>query len=280
MFFQDKNVKLLLFVTSITWSLSAVCSLVYSFQFTIDQSVGPSREELSIIIHWILLWITSGEWFVDFSILLYVQSWPDLLYMWLLLTLVIAWWDSMPIFWNKTTDLKFSKSNVEVLSYARKHAFLEQCSALTYWDDDYSSRIDLGRDKYGEPFLEEEEVKMCRPSWKCYQLPFAQCHLEGECGKVHSFIDLIPWFFDSFIDLILWFIALATMPAKLMSSSHIFISTLSKELKCKFVLIHKWTFIVWCPATLFVPIYHFLIYPILYNHVPSMLRRIRMFFFW
>ena len=57
---------------------------------------------------------------------------------------------------SKTIALKPSKSNPEVLNYATKHAFLEQHSALTYWDDDYPSRIDLGKDKYGGPFSFEE----------------------------------------------------------------------------------------------------------------------------
>uniref|UniRef100_A0A1X7U0R5 Uncharacterized protein n=1 Tax=Amphimedon queenslandica TaxID=400682 RepID=A0A1X7U0R5_AMPQE len=45
---------------------------------------------------------------------------------------------------------------VRVFCYARKHKYLENCSALTYWEEEAPSRLDLGKDKYGEPFTEEE----------------------------------------------------------------------------------------------------------------------------
>ena len=34
----------------------------------------------------------------------------------------------------------------KVLNYARKHKYPEQRSALTYWEEDYPLRIDLGKD--------------------------------------------------------------------------------------------------------------------------------------
>ena len=45
---------------------------------------------------------------------------------------------------------------VRVLCYARKHKYPENHSALTYWEEEAPSRIDLGKDKYGGPFTEEE----------------------------------------------------------------------------------------------------------------------------
>ena len=48
------------------------------------------------------------------------------------------------------------KHIAKVLNYARKHKYPERRSALTYWEDDYPSRIDLGKDKYGGPFTIEE----------------------------------------------------------------------------------------------------------------------------
>ena len=44
----------------------------------------------------------------------------------------------------------------EVLKYSWKHKIPEQRSALTYWENDMPSRIDLGKDKYGGPFTYEE----------------------------------------------------------------------------------------------------------------------------
>uniref|UniRef100_A0A1X7SEF2 Uncharacterized protein n=1 Tax=Amphimedon queenslandica TaxID=400682 RepID=A0A1X7SEF2_AMPQE len=45
---------------------------------------------------------------------------------------------------------------VRVLCYARKHKYPENRSALTYWEEKAPSRLDLGKDKYGGPFTEEE----------------------------------------------------------------------------------------------------------------------------
>ena len=33
---------------------------------------------------------------------------------------------------------------------------LSNRSALTYWKEDYPSRLDLGKEKYGAPFSEEQ----------------------------------------------------------------------------------------------------------------------------
>ena len=64
-FILMEEAKEVLFFASGTWSVSVVCYLACIFQFTIDQSVGASGEELSFIIHWILWGITSGEEFTD-----------------------------------------------------------------------------------------------------------------------------------------------------------------------------------------------------------------------
>ena len=45
---------------------------------------------------------------------------------------------------------------VRVLCYARKHKYPENRSALTYWEEEAPSRLDLGKEKYGGPFTEEE----------------------------------------------------------------------------------------------------------------------------
>ena len=48
-----------------------------------------------------------------------------------------------------------------VLCFAKKNKYPVQRSALTYWEEKHPSRIDLGKDKYGGPFSEEdvEDVK-------------------------------------------------------------------------------------------------------------------------
>ena len=43
-----------------------------------------------------------------------------------------------------------------MLNYARKNKYPRLRSALTYWEESAPSRLDLGKDKYGGPFTEEE----------------------------------------------------------------------------------------------------------------------------
>ena len=48
---------------------------------------------------------------------------------------------------------------MQVLKYARKkqtNKYPRNRSALTYCEEDYPSRLDLGKDKYGGPFSEEQ----------------------------------------------------------------------------------------------------------------------------
>ena len=44
----------------------------------------------------------------------------------------------------------------QVLNYARKYKYPERRSALTYWEEEYPSRLDLGKEKYVGPFTFEE----------------------------------------------------------------------------------------------------------------------------
>ena len=61
------------------------------------------------------------------------------------------WLDTTP----QTTTNPF-KLIARVLHYARKHKYPENRSALTYWEEEAPSRLDLGKEKYGGPFTEEE----------------------------------------------------------------------------------------------------------------------------
>ena len=43
-----------------------------------------------------------------------------------------------------------------VMKYSWKHKCPERRSAFTYWEEDIPRRIDLGKNKYGGPFTNEE----------------------------------------------------------------------------------------------------------------------------
>ena len=54
----------------------------------------------------------------------------------------------------------------EVLKYSWKHKIPELRSALTYWENDIPSRIDLGKDKYGGPFTYEDEIHVLKEHYQ------------------------------------------------------------------------------------------------------------------
>ncbi len=53
------------------------------------------------------------------------------------------------------------KTIYQVLKFAAKHKAPLNRSALTYWEEDIPSRMDLGKSRYGGPFTTEqvEDVK-------------------------------------------------------------------------------------------------------------------------
>ena len=128
--------------------------------FNIDQLMGSSSEELSAIIYWHLFGKFSGDLFTvlwDCSISPVVTVTTHLIVAGFAITAILVssyffvhWLDTTP---QITNPLKLI---FRVLNYARKNKYPRNHSALTYWEDDYPSRLDLGKGKYGGPFREDE----------------------------------------------------------------------------------------------------------------------------
>ena len=59
-------------------------------------------------------------------------------------------------FYIQKTDLNPFNNIYKVLKYSWKHKVPEHRSAFTYWEEDIPRRIDLGKNKYGGPFTNEE----------------------------------------------------------------------------------------------------------------------------
>ena len=131
--------------------------------FITDQMIGASGDELSAAVHW---WF----WSLQFPFILLIYSacelkntFPVILLLILIfvsfsgLTIALSslflcqhWLDKTPQITNPIKHI------AKVLNYARKNKYPKNRSALTYWEQDIPSRLDLGKDKYGGPFSEEE----------------------------------------------------------------------------------------------------------------------------
>ena len=130
------------------------------------------------------------------------------------------------------------KHIAKVLNFARKNKHPRNRSALTYWEEDYPSRVDLGKDKYGGPFSEEE------------------------VEDVKTVLRLLP----------LLLICTAALGLAWTDSG-----VVSHYTPTHYVIIEYLTksgqFWLSLGVVTIIPFYHLLVYPCFYRYIPSMLRR-------
>ena len=142
-------------------SIGAAGIKCIAIPFNIDQMIGASADELSTIIYWhcfgyplaISLAGISNSFITN---KVYQQS-IGICVSGVAITIVMVTYyllrhhlDTTPLLTNPV------KLIVKVLNYARKNKYPRHRSALTYWEESAPSRLDLGKDKYGGPFTEEE----------------------------------------------------------------------------------------------------------------------------
>ena len=132
--------------------------------FILDQCIGASGEELSALIHWTLWTSILGSFILKVIDCLVPGSTisTGTLYVCLGISLVFSIASStLVIVGKKWLDTTHQITNpikliLQVLNYARKIKHPRNRSALTYWEEDYPSSLDMGKEKYGGSFSEEE----------------------------------------------------------------------------------------------------------------------------
>ena len=159
-----------------------------AIQFSLDQMMEASSEQLSSFIHWYFWCAHAGSlvmfyFFVSVVVLFINGLFKKLtiydlisnsrtVFLWhLFVLLVIAIFFSVLnafVFFccKKYFQIEEIKQNplkliINVLKYSYHHKYPERRSAFTYWENYIPSRIDLGKEKYGGPFTYEqvEDVK-------------------------------------------------------------------------------------------------------------------------
>ena len=228
-------------------ALGSLCTLVgYTgfraniVQFNIDQLVGASADELSAIIYWHSISIP-----VTFAIFQLGRCSLDFFFLLSYIVLgvivsVVLITHSFFKHWLEITSLIINpiKLIAKVLNYARKNKYPKNRSALTYWEEDYPSRLDLGKEKYGGPFT-VEEVENVKTVLR--MIPLMICIVGLSCA------DEVYW-------------SLMKGPNPINSS---FKSCFISNNTVKFIT----------PVFLLL-IYQILIYPCFNKYIPSMLKRI------
>ena len=136
--------------------------MIVMLSFGVDQLLGASGEELSAFMQWFYFSFTTG-WAVSellTCIVVNVHNSIFALYAAHFCSLFVAF--LVMVYGRKVmTAEPQTRTNpisqvVRILKYAKSNKFPRRRSALTYWENDYPSRIDLCKEKYGGPFTEEQ----------------------------------------------------------------------------------------------------------------------------
>ena len=151
----------------------------------------------------------------------------------------------------------------QVLRFASKHKYPVSRSALTYWEDEIPSRINLGKDKYGGPFTNEqvEDVK----TFLRMILLAIPCIMAATSGFLTEYNFVFSpsekWSFNTLMD----FNYSQTSP---MGSN-----TCAQSLYAAFLAnINVW-------ICLLVLVSELVVYPLFSRWIPSMLKRVGLAFF-
>ena len=213
--------------------IGASCYVANAFPFAADQLIGASGEQLSFAVYWIM-W---GFVIAYHTVLLksipsdYFDIVVETVSFLCISAMALSFVYFKYLFIISPQQFNPYKLIFRVLKYAWKHKYPERRSALTYWEEDIPSRIDLGMSKYGGPFT-VEEVEDVKTFFRL--LPVLICGGGFNAGF------LIAW-------------------DKLLDGENLFDSYLTQLII----------------FALGIPIYHFILYPLFYNYIPTMLNRIR-----
>ena len=221
--------------------------------FGTDQILGASSEEISAFIHW-FVWsmytgIASG-YMVNFLPCTGMGDDQSVLVSMLFAVAVSSvslcldflcqnWLVIEPVSQNPL------KSIHSVLKYAATHKHPARRSALTYWEEDIPSRIDLGKSKYGGPFT-TEQVEDVKTFFRLLLMSVA----------ISFFIYPLLLFGESLN----------------MFASHF--QQLSHSKGCYNMLLDFSTSVYYVIVILAIPLYELAIYPLARNWIPSTLKRV------
>ena len=223
---------------------------VNTLQFGVDQMPDASAEEVSAFIHWFVWVMFAGEIIGILTNLIYDCTLYTISnkYGSMVETVIPATMISLALccdflFRGWLTIEPESQNPLKtvsgVLKYAATHKCAERPRAITYCEDERPSRIDFAKEKYGGPFTTEqvEDVKTC--------------------GRMLVVIASTAAFF---------------IPVQLfiLSRSYLQYHFQTNHDRClKNIGYYEAVF-----ATIGIPIYEVLVYPMIRNRIPSMLQRI------
>ena len=180
-FHREKTAVLWIIIFTV-YSIGLGLFQANAIQFGLDQLLEAPTPKLIAFIHWYywaqnvgnlaLFYITGSGLIISEEIDLMTNATisqalynhssstvviPQLVGMTIILIgILIRFCTTKKHFYIQKTGLNPFKIIYKVLKYSWKHKVPEHRSAFTYWEEDIPRRIDLGKNKYGGPFTNEE----------------------------------------------------------------------------------------------------------------------------
>ena len=160
--FQNGSVtiSIIVMVTTFTFLIGFGGFQSVSVPYNIDQLMDSSSDEISALIIWHMFCYFAVR-LISPIVLIYMQNQIEVLVVvcasgFLIICVIL----SHCIFKSHLNRLNEVSNPIRliasVLMYAKRNKYPTNRSALTYWENDYPSRIDFGKERFGGPFTEEE----------------------------------------------------------------------------------------------------------------------------
>ena len=234
--------------------IGTACCIVTLLQLGLDQMPDASAANITSFISWFVCCFATGFWVGDASYHLlsnffdpvssaynsFIQIFNLFPVLCMAIVLCTDIFLSPKLLIVEPRSPQSLKLIFRVLKFAAKHKAPVNRSALTYWEEDIPSRVDLGKSKYGGPFTTEQ------------------------VEDVKTFLKLLAVSVP-FVFILLSLCLLVRKPVYMFS--HI-MSPYSS------VVLHYFTYNgYWC-VIIGTLVYEFVIYPFVRNKLPSILRRI------
>ncbi len=231
-------------------------------QFGLDQMPNASSSHITSFIMWLIFCCCAGIWISDVWYTVYqysgIVSSKDI-QVWCLLTVVslaiiLASHLILKTDWlivNKPNPSKVTGIKIvyHVLKFAAKHKAPLNRSALTYWEENIPSRIDLGKSRYGGPFT-TEQVEDVKTALRLFVVSLAFWVISFGIG-VHP-VSKINILSDSFPNM----------------------TVFSSQMIVHFTFDNKWSVLI---ATVLIEL---VLYPLIGHKLPSIMKRIGIISFW
>ncbi len=239
---------------------SILVCITTALQLGLDQMPDASSTNISSFISWFVFSIIFGFWIPKLlsNSLLYCTSMSERnkveLFSLFPVTCMVIICSSMFLLAPKWLIIEPKspqalKTIYQVLKFAAKHKAPIYRSALTYWEEDVPSRLDLGKTKFGGPFT-TEQVEDVKTFLRILVLSFPIFIILAACGGNYN--DARSREFDKILQ-----------------------DHLNPNItECTLNMVYTFSCNPWLSGIVATAVYEFALYPLVRNKVPRAIQRI------